>query len=57
MSITVSSSSMKLLQDSHFLVWFMVVSHYLSGQMEFQHVSYCLQLLLSVSHRFSNPME
>ena len=58
MSFAVSSSSMELLHVSQFLVWLLVVSaHHLSGQLELQHVSYCLQLSLSVSHCFSNPME
>ena len=42
MSLTVSSSSMELLHVSHCLLWFLAVSHYLSGHKEMLHVSHSL---------------
>ena len=53
LSLTVSLSSMELLAFSHCLLWFLAVSHFLSGPMELLHVSHCLQLLRAVSHCLS----
>ena len=57
LSLTVSQCAIDLLHFSYFLLSLLVISHYLSGQMEFVHVSHCLLSLLSISHCLSCPIK
>ena len=53
LSLTVCPSALELLHVSNCLLWFMAVSHCLSGPMDLQHISHCLYWFLAVSQCLS----
>ena len=56
-SLTVSTSAMKLLHVFHCLIWLMAVSQCLSRPLELLYFSFSSTWLLAVSHCLSGPME